>query len=122
MDQIPDAQTNWPHEREHPRVPYASRATFKTRVGKPMEGLVRDLSEGGAYVATSARMPVGTELFMYIPLAIRNKTSLCIVTGRVVRLANSGEIEGFAVRFDPAPGESTLRNLREYVTLQASAR
>ncbi len=87
-----------------------------------MEGHVRDLSEGGVFIGSGEKVPVGTELFMYIPLEIEKKKSLCIVTGRVVRHAADGETEGFAVRFDPTPGGSALKTLRTIVTLQASGK
>ncbi|MFH1017114.1 MAG: PilZ domain-containing protein [Pseudomonadota bacterium] len=113
---------NWGHNRKHPRVKYQTTATIKTHLGKIMEGLVRDLSEGGVFIGVGTKIPVGSQLLIYIPVEIQKKKPLCIVTGRVVRIATLGETQGFAVRFDPTPSPTTLKNLRALVTLKTSGK
>jgi hypothetical protein len=78
---------------------------------------VRDVSEGGAFILSSSLPVVGSELLIYLPLELRAKKPLCIVSGKVIRWGHMKEVTGFGVQFSRDLPPATAEMLREFVNL-----
>ena len=107
--------------QKHPRVRYSRRASFKARrSGEPGDGAVRDISVGGVFLQSEEKLAVGTEVVIYLPLELRPKKRLCVLTGRVVRMASPKEGAGFGIQFDVDLTPETETFLRQFLALKLS--
>src|SRR5579884_2451362 len=86
--------------RRHPRVPLETAVEFvaKGAGGGRITGTSRDISLGGMFIQTSAPLPFGAELVLYLGI---DKGKAPLVLPAVVRWTRSGEgpASGMGVQF-----------------------
>lgn len=80
-------------QRRHSRRPSARPAVL-TASSKRYQGVVRNISQGGVFIETPARISIGQEVFLSISLF--SFEDPMTITGRVIRI----EPMGVAVQFD----------------------
>lgn len=114
------ASNSYSHERKHVRVTLGKELLFKLpQRADYLNGMVRDLSAGGAYVTFPKKLSTGTDLLLFLKLQLRRKTALCIVSGKIVRHGGLDETAGFAIAFAPDISASSKKMLLEYIRLNA---
>jgi Tfp pilus assembly protein PilZ len=105
------------HQRISLRVPHAGNIIFKGRRGTNLEGSARDLSISGVYIVLSAKLSLGTEVLLYLPIEVQpEKIKMCIVAGKIVRIGSKKEEAGFAVRFEENLPAQTKEKLMSYIS------
>jgi Tfp pilus assembly protein PilZ len=109
-----------------PRVYYGGQVAVKARNRPGNEtGIVKNLSEGGAYLLSAQRYAPGTDLMVYLPLELGDRKSLCMVSGKVVRVEAGqaiGHIHGYGVRFDADVSKVSQRMLQDFVALKRTGK
>lgn len=108
-------------ERKVVRVPHGGTAVYKPRYGGNLAGKVRDVSEAGVYIISATHITVGSEILIYLPIETgnNNRTKMCIVAGKVVRIGKSKEIPGFAIEFENDLSKTAKEQLRGFVARHA---
>ena len=101
--------------RQHPRKPYR-KAFFFTSGGKNCQGLITNISRGGAFIITKNKFYVGQMIQIVIPGDKKKKD--VTLKGWVVRLSP----EGLGVRFDRRKGRDRRRILDHQSSLKSRAK
>ncbi len=105
-----------------PRVTLDAKTKFKPRIGGNVDGVVRDVSENGAYLVSKQIFSIDTEVVLYLDLPIGYSTKLCIVSGRIVRKEASPakNLYGYGVAFDLGLARGSRDTLRQFVSSKLS--
>jgi hypothetical protein len=96
-------------QRAHARTGFGLKVNLMLlREKQPVPGVLDNISEGGCYFATEARVKEGAAVSVVFGLKPKG---LCAASGRVVRLQGS---DGFGVKFNDINGY-----MREFVATLA---
>ncbi|MEW6776086.1 MAG: PilZ domain-containing protein [Bdellovibrionota bacterium] len=101
--------------REQRRLPAQLRAVFKLQDGAVGNGLTSDLSEGGVFLVTARRAPVGSRIFLRIHLGATNDVLKIVGTIRRHVPPAPNHLSGMGVRFDALYGDHA-ETLREFLS------
>ena len=78
-----------------------------------------DVSAEGVFLVSTEHFPCGTEVIFYLPVEIgtKKKNSLCILTGKVVRVDTryEGNLRGYGIEFLKANSMSALEQIQIFV-------
>jgi hypothetical protein len=103
-----------------PRVALDTRITFRPRHRENVEGVIRDISETGAYLVAMQHLLAGTEVVAYVPIPLGKHKRLCILSGRITRMESneSSALRGYGVKFDADIPPSSRELVQDFVSLQ----
>ena len=81
--------------------------------------MLRDLSEGGAYLAAREKLFLETEVLLFLPLSIYDRNKLIILPGKIVRSESSASGQGFGygIAFI-SPSSEMIRHLQRFLNIQ----
>ena len=104
--------------RQDPRIEYEKKIYFKSLRSQNHGGLIRDVSENGAFFVTHEVFPPKSDLVLYLPLDFHRKKKLCMIPCEVVRVEGStGTIlRGHGVRFKEKLPPTTRLLIQDFLT------
>jgi Tfp pilus assembly protein PilZ len=104
-------------------VPYDGQVAVKARNSANDSAFVKNLSRSGIFLLSARKYLVGTELLVYLPLDLGNRRTLCMVSGRIVRVETgqvAQKVQGYGVRFHTDLSTTSRKMLTDFVTLKTT--
>ncbi len=108
-------------EPRSPRVNHGGAVAFKARNQHNDRGLVKNVSESGALLISQSKYLEGTDLVVYLPLNLGSRKTLCMASGKIVRIQGdlrSARALAYGVKFDEDLSNSSRQLLKDYVAFK----